>query len=184
LAGNSAAVKGSDLIILLPPKCQKATSSAGWIREIAVLTGVSSDDILKELREIENALSVLLLNGPAEAVRPESVWGLYASSERLAAILKFRLGVERPGYLESLPKSERPEEFLPAALREIREAISLLERKPDGDHSADALRSIRNARTSLRAYLASKRRLEARARRRKKSADAASKTDATAVTSK
>ena len=84
------------------------------------------------------------------------------ASERLAAVLKFRLGVERPGVFLKLPRSEKPEEFLPAALEGLGAAIEALGNKKQ----TEALGSVRSARTFLRAFLAEKRRVRMREKRR------------------
>jgi hypothetical protein len=121
-----------------------------------------SDDILKEVREVHRALSLMV--GPKAKTVPgeNEVWSLYATSERLAAVLKLRLGVERPGVFLELPRSEKPEEFLPLALGELSDAISSLE----ATEQLAGLESIRKARTHLRAYLAEKRRVRMRAKRK------------------
>jgi hypothetical protein len=122
----------------------------------------SSDDILTELRELHGTLSKLVAAAPQSPPGENEVWLLYARSERLAAVLKFRLEVERPGVFQKLPRSEKPEEFLPRALEGLKDAIAALEEKKE----PDGLESIRSARTSLRAYLAEKRRVRMRAKRR------------------
>lgn len=123
---------------------------------------VASDDILEEVGELRRSLSRLLgamaKNPPGE----HEIWSLYARSERLAAVLKFRLGVERPGVFLKLPRSEKPEEFLPLALDGLAAAVEALEKKKQ----LDGLESIRAARTYLRAYLAEQRRVRMRAKRK------------------
>lgn len=87
---------------------------------------------------------------------------MYARAERLAAKLKFRLGLERPGVFLEVPRSEAPEEFLPLALDALRDS----EKAFDGGDVRGGLESLRTGRTYLRAYLSSKRRIESRAKRR------------------
>ena len=123
---------------------------------------VRSDDILKEVREAQRSLSQLIVAAADRPPKENEVWSLYAVSERLAAVLKFRLGVERPGVFLELPRSEKPEEFLPLALDGLQSAVAALEAKDQ----LEGLESIRTARTYLRAYLAQKRRVKMRAKRK------------------
>lgn len=111
------------------------------------------------------SLAELLDDAKARAT-PATVWPLYAKAELMSAVLKFRLGVERPGVFLDLPRSEEPDEFLPMALDHLRKSIPALEAK----RLLDGLESIRGTRTCLRAYLASKRRIAMRVKRRTKSA--------------
>jgi hypothetical protein len=123
---------------------------------------VASDDILEEVRELHDSLSRLLGAAAKDPPEEHEIWSLYARSERLAAVLKFRLGVERPGVFLKLPRSEKPEEFLPLALGGLGAATEALEKKKQ----LDGLESIRTARTYLRAYLAEKRRIRMRMKRK------------------
>ena len=125
---------------------------------------VALDDLLQHVISIEESLSGLVdgKKTPGE----DDVWPLYARSEMVAAILKYRMKVERPGILQKLPKSDAPEEFLPPALEALRRALSSLRE----GRAPESLEQIREARTLLRAFLASKKRLAAREKRRSRTA--------------
>ena len=123
---------------------------------------VTSDDILDEVKVVQLSLSKLVGAAAKNPPGADEIWPLYARTERLAAVLKFRLGVERPGVFLELPRSENPEEFLPLALAGLGDATESLTEK----ELLQGLESIRTARTYLRAFLAEKHRERMRVRRK------------------
>ncbi|MDG6925267.1 MAG: hypothetical protein JRN09_01810 [Nitrososphaerota archaeon] len=135
-----------------------------------ILLPSHTEEALAEARDVRASLSALLGGGTEKPRREDEVWRLYAKCERLAATLKFRLRVERPGVFLKLPRSDEPEAFLPLALSGLDDALLKFEA---GDELG-ALDSIRQARTYLRAYLSSRQRLRMRAKRRASSAKASS----------
>jgi len=127
---------------------------------------VKSDDILVELKEVHRSLSGVVARTAKKPAGEGDVWSLYARSERLAAVLKIRLGVERPGVFLKIPRSDNPQEFVSLALDSLRDAIAALETA----RQLDGLESIRTARTYLRAFLADGRRAAMRAKRKSSAA--------------
>lgn len=123
---------------------------------------VASDDILDEVKAVQLSLSKTLGAATKNPPGDVEIWPLYARSERLAAVLKFRLAVERPGVFLKLLRSETPEEFLPLALAALGDAVESLTNKD----LLKGLESIRAARTYLRAFLAEKHRVRMRIRRK------------------
>lgn len=90
------------------------------------------------------------------------VWTIYARTEKAVAKMKLRLGTERPGVFTELPRSKRPEEFLPVALEKMKAASA----EVGAGKTAEALESLRAARTLLRAYLAELGRVRSREKRK------------------
>lgn len=122
----------------------------------------ASSEMRDEIREIQRSLSGLI-PGRASPDTESAVWPLYARCEKLVGILKFRLDVERPGVFSRLPRSETPEEFLAPALEALGRADDALA----GKHDLEGLEYLREARTDLRAYLSSKRRIRMRSSRKR-----------------
>ena len=60
-----------------------------------------------ELREVHRSLEELVSQADSDSRNEDDVWLVYARTERLAAVLKFRLGVERPGVFLKLPALRR-----------------------------------------------------------------------------
>ncbi len=119
------------------------------------------DEMLAEVREMQLSLTGLI-GVPETPETDNSVWSLYAKCERLVGIIKFRLDVERPGSFLELPRSEMPGVFL----RPASEALEMADEALANERYADALEWLRTARTNLRAYLASKRRIRMRSTRK------------------
>ncbi len=118
-------------------------------------------EILAEVREMRRSLANLI-GAPENSETESSIWSLYARCERLVGILKFRLEVERPGSFLELPRSEVPADFL----RPAGEALGVVDDALSNDKYLEALDSLRTARTNLRAYLSSKRRIRMRSARK------------------
>lgn len=118
-------------------------------------------EVLAEVREMRRAIADLV-GAPLTPEIDNSVWSIYARCERLVGILKFRLDVERPGSFLELPRSETPGDFLgPAA-----EALRLSDDALSSENYVQALDHLRTARTNLRAYLSSRRRIRMRLTRK------------------
>ncbi|HYR04695.1 MAG TPA: hypothetical protein VEO75_04835 [Nitrososphaerales archaeon] len=91
-----------------------------------------------------------------------TVWEVYAGTEKLIAVLKFRLDYETPGVFTKLPDASEP-----VALLE--EAAVLLSRAGDelsGRELVEAVETLRRARNNLRSYLTDKRKSASRASKR------------------
>ena len=90
-----------------------------------------------------------------------TIWGLYARTEKLVAVLKFKLGYETPGTFAKLPAAKEPRELLEDAARLLSASADEMSR----GMLTEAVESLRKARNDLRAYLADKRRAKMRAGR-------------------
>lgn len=118
------------------------------------------EDITLELADVRSSLESALASPPGPT--DDQVWRTYVATERMAAVLKLRMGVEFPGVFSKLPRSSIPEQFLPEASEKMLEAHESLKR---GELDA-GLASLRAARTLLRGYLAEKHRGRMREKRR------------------
>ena len=125
-------------------------------------TQVRTEDLLKELAEISQSLRLIVEGLPLRMPTEMQVWSVYAGTEKTVAILKFRLGAERPGVFSELPKFQRLADFLPVALEKLTEATLKIE----AEQLLEGLDTLRGARDNLRAYLSEERRVRMRAKRR------------------
>jgi len=95
-------------------------------------------------------------------VDERTVWEVYAGTEKLIAVLKFRLDYETPGVFTKLPDASEP-----VALLE--EATALLSRAGDelsARKLVEAVETLRRARNNLRSYLTDKRKSATRTYKR------------------
>ena len=110
----------------------------------------------KEAVSLQNRLAVAL-STKAE-VDERTVWEVYAGTEKLIAVLKFRLDYETPGVFTKLPDAS-----VPVAL--LKEASVLLSRAGEelaGRKLVEAVETLRRARNNLRSYLTDKRKSAAK----------------------
>jgi len=124
---------------------------------------------VKEVAALSKKLADALPSAGAEA-NEQAVWEVYAGTEKLIAVLKFRLDYETPGVFTKLPDAKDAPKLL-------EDACALLS-KSEGEISAGklvgAVETLRGARNDLRSYLTAKRRAATKAARpaRKKAAPA------------
>ena len=81
-----------------------------------------------------------------------TVWEVYSGTEKLIAVLKFRLDYETPGVFTKLPDASRPVVLL-------NEASALLSKAGEELSSRKlvvAVETLRRARNNLRSYLTDK----------------------------
>ena len=123
---------------------------------------VRTGDLQQELAGLAAALRAIVEGLPALLPTEIQVWTVYAGTEKVVAILKFRLGVERPGVFTELPSFQRSTELLPVALEKMTDATQ----KIRSNQLVDGLAALRSARDNLRAYLSEERRVRMGARRR------------------
>lgn len=123
---------------------------------------VRTDDLQKELKVLAESLGTLVGGLTTGSPAEDEVWLIYARVERLVAKLKLRLGVERPGVFQEVPTSKKTEDFLPLALKRMADGI----RKLDEGDALEGLECLRNSRNCLRGYLADRRKVRMRERRR------------------
>jgi hypothetical protein len=91
-----------------------------------------------------------------------AIWRAYAGTEKLIAVLKFRLDYETPGAFTKLPDASDPEKLL-------EDATGLLSRSAEEISEgalAESIETLRKARNDLRSYLTERRRSATRAQRR------------------
>lgn len=91
----------------------------------------------------------------------DGVWEVYAGTEKLIAILKFRLEYETPGIFTKLPKATEPSTLLGEAARLLSKASGEI----SGGELASSVETLRTARNDLRSYLTERRNASARVRR-------------------
>jgi len=94
-------------------------------------------------------------------VDEQAVWEAYAGTEKLIAVLRFRLEYETPGVFTKLPDAKDPMGLLD-------EALALLSRSRDeiqGQRLVGAVETLRAARNDLRSYLTAKRKAATKAER-------------------
>ena len=83
----------------------------------------------------------------------QAVWEAYAGTEKLIAVLKFRLDYETPGVFTKLPDASQPT----ALLAEARALLSSAGDELSGRKLVEAVETLRRARNNLRSYLTDKR---------------------------
>lgn len=86
------------------------------------------------------------------------VWEVYAETEKLIAVMRFRLGYETPGRFTSLPSASDMEALVARASGLLSEAADEMER----GSAIDSIETLRGARNHLRSYLGEKNRPAAR----------------------
>ena len=91
----------------------------------------------------------------------QEVWEVYAGTEKLIAILRFRLEYETPGVFTKLPDAKDPLRLL----EEARELLSRSDEEISGLKLVDAVETLRKARNNLRSYLTAKRKAATKAER-------------------
>ena len=133
------------------------------------------DGKVKTLQELNDAMSAIgsVLNPPgaviSEVDKEQKIWRAYLSVEKNVAILKFGLGLEKPGeFVMDEPKSRELAKYLADAFSALSAGIKLME---DGD-AVHAWGELRSARNDLRFYLREIRRLRLRTARTRKPAKA------------
>ncbi len=97
----------------------------------------------------------------AAGTEEQAVWAVYAGTERLIAVLKFRLDYETPGVFTKLPNASDPVEL-------VRDAGAMLSRSAEEiaeGRLVDSIETLRKARNNLRSYLTERRMSESRAER-------------------
>jgi hypothetical protein len=99
------------------------------------------------------------------AADEQAVWEVFARTEKLIAVLKFRLDYETPGVFTKLPDPSEPVTLLEeGGVFLSRAAKELSARKP-----VEAVETLRRARNNLRSYLTDKRKSATKADRRARS---------------
>ena len=91
-----------------------------------------------------------------------TIWEVYAGTEKLVAVVKFRLDYETPGVFTNLPDASDPVALLG-------EAAALLSRAGDElsmRKLVEAVETLRRARNNLRSYLTDRRKSATRPEKR------------------
>jgi len=92
----------------------------------------------------------------------EAIWFAYARTEKLIAVMKFRIGFETPGIYAELPDASDAPRILEEARALLAEGAEEISR----NRPIEAIKTLRKARNNLRSYLARKARSSDRPRRR------------------
>ncbi len=90
------------------------------------------------------------------------VWAVYAKTEKLIAILRFRLDYETPGVYSKLPEASDPAKLL----KDARELLSKASDEIARDSLVASIGTLREARNDLRSYLTEKSKSATRAERK------------------
>jgi hypothetical protein len=98
----------------------------------------------------------------------KSVWGVYAGTERLIAILRFRLDYETPGVFAELPDASDPTKLL----KDARELLLKASEEIAQGRLVESIASLRRARNGLRSYLIEMKRSATRKERNARTASA------------
>jgi len=106
------------------------------------------EEVLALERKLAEALS-----SPGAGVSEQAVWEAYAGTEKLIAVLKFRLDYETPGVFTKLPEPSDPAKLLEGA----RELLSMAADEISARKGVKAIETLRKARNELRSYLTDKR---------------------------
>lgn len=80
---------------------------------------------------------------------PDEIWDVYAMTEKLIAVLRFRLDYETPAIFTKLPDAGDP----PALLKEAQAQLSMAVDQLSARRSVEAIETLRKARNQLRSYL-------------------------------
>jgi hypothetical protein len=123
---------------------------------------VKTSDLLDEVATIGASLRAIVDGLPGQAPTEMQVWSVYAGTEKVVAILKFRLRAERPGVFSTLPESRVPLDLLPVALAMVNQAADEIR----AAKLVEGLESLRGARDRLRAYLTTERKVRMKVKRR------------------
>ena len=104
----------------------------------------------------------------AGADAENAVWDVYAGTEKLIAILKFRLDYETPGVFTRLPDSSDPAKLL----KDARALLSKASKEIARGRLVASIETLRKARNSLRSYLTDQRKQATRRERKARGAPA------------
>jgi hypothetical protein len=83
----------------------------------------------------------------------KAVWDAYEGTERLIAVLKFRLDYETPGVFTRLPDASDPAKLLAGARESLAKAAGQISK----GRLVESIGTLRKARNGLRSYLIDKR---------------------------
>jgi hypothetical protein len=120
------------------------------------------DDKVDEVdRERYQADVVSLENRLAGPDADKAVWDVYAGTERLIAILKFRLDYETPGVFTKLPDASDPAKLL----KDARKLLSKVAEEISKGRLVESIGTLRKARNALRSYLIQERKSVIKSRR-------------------
>jgi hypothetical protein len=112
-------------------------------------------------RERYRSVVVALAERLAGAETEKAVWDVYARTEELIAILKFRLDYETPGVFTRLPDASDPAKLL----RDARALLSKAANEISKGRLVESIGTLRRARNGLRSCLIEKRKSVIKSRR-------------------
>ncbi len=107
-------------------------------------------------KKVADALSA------TSGIDDKAVWEAYAGTEKLIAVLRYRLDYETPGVFTKLPDASDPAGLLQEARAQLLAAAEELSAR----NMIEAVETLRKARNNLRSYLTEKRKAETKAQRR------------------
>lgn len=98
------------------------------------------------------------------AEEERAVWDVYAGTEKLIAILKFRLDYETHGAFTRLPEAGDQAKLLKVAHQQLSKAAEEIA----GGMLVECITTLREARNNLRSYLTERRKSATRADKKKR----------------
>lgn len=125
--------------------------------------GVKGEDLgryAKEVAALAKKLADALPSAGTE-VGEQAVWEVYAGTEKLIAVLRFRIDYETPGVFTKLPRAEDA----PTLLVDAGALLSKSEGEISARKLVDAVETLRGARNNLRSYLTEKRKATVKSNR-------------------
>jgi hypothetical protein len=118
-------------------------------------------ELVKEEDRERYRAEVASLGRRLEGADEQTVWEVYATTEKLIAVLKLRLDYETPGVFTKLPDASDPAKLVKDASELL---ASAAEQIAEGK-LVDSIGTLRKARNDLRSYLTERKRSAASAQR-------------------
>jgi len=122
-------------------------------------------ELVKEEDRARYRHEVVSLGKRLEGAEEQTVWEVYATTEKLIAVLKLRLDYETPGVFTTLPDASDPAKLI----KDAAELLSSAAQQIGEGKLVDSIGTLRKARNNLRSYLTEKKRSVARAQRKARS---------------
>jgi hypothetical protein len=129
------------------------------VKDDEKVSEVDRERYQKEVVSLEKKLADALSRGPD--VGDQAVWEVYAGTEKLIAVLKFRIDYETPGVFTKLPDAKEGVKLLEGARGLLSKSAQEISKKK----LVKAVETLREARNNLRSYLTDKKKSATKAAR-------------------
>lgn len=124
------------------------------------MKGEDRERYVREVVALAKKLADVLPSAGTEAGE-QAVWEVYAGTEKLIAVLRFRIDYETPGVFTKLPDAKDA----PRLLEDARALLSKSEGEISAGKLVGAVETLRGARNNLRSYLTAKRKAATKSER-------------------